>query len=521
MFARFEYQRLGGGETAYCRYARTIAKTSLVVAASFTLSWMFLAYPMVVGNLGVSAEENKKNLAAADFVLAFLQIVLSSAHAPVFAVNAEVVNRCVGRIQTLIKDGGSEEDIKVLQDEIARALKNGIFLGLLSSLCWSFPIAYAKNILLSLHQNPELAAKAANALKWSVPSVSFVVLRLLMEQILIPLGQEKLMTQMALACFLMGALPTAYLVGKEEGLSGVTAGFVLGDALTAIVFTLAVKYHPPLAKFGLLRWKHFCSWHKDDAQQLGALTKTGALYTVMTTIQLSSGFVESMLTGVMGNTALAALTLSTQIGSLAAPFIFSCGTVTQRETAQANGAQHYHEVQENARAGLAVTQALILPICIAACAYPRMLTAFMGSPIDEETLSLVDTVAIWMGVRALAVSAANNACQILIGIGDGSVATALLVLSQLSGVALGALLAFYTDVSSNPLTALVAGGTICQSLGALALVVREHQQLKPEALEKRAEAVPTAEPNCFRTAVNSLWSAGSRAVSWLMPQIVA
>jgi Na+-driven multidrug efflux pump len=149
-----------------------------------------------------------------------------------------------------------------------------------------------------------------------------------------------------------------------------------------------------------------------------------------------------------------------------------------------------------------------------------MLTMLMSSPIDEETLSLVDTLAIWMGIRALAISTANNAWQVLVGIGDGKFATALLIVSQLSGVALGALLAFYTDVSSNPLISLVAGGTIFQSLGAVALAVREDQQLQPEALERRAASAPAAETSYFRTAVNALWLRGQRVVSCLMPQVV-
>lgn len=533
MLSGLEYQRINGRETAYRQYAWDITTTGLLIAASFTFSWMFLAFPMIVGNLGGTAEENRDNLASTDYVLVFLQILISVAQAPVFAVNAEIVNDRTGRIDKLKERGVLDPlEIQNLEDEVSRALKNGLLLGGASAGLCSIFMACSQGILLNwFHQNEQISERAGLALDWAVPSVSLVALRLLMEQILIPLQKEKLMTKMALGSFGI-ALMTAILVGIEEGLPGVTAGFMLGDLLTAVLFTSAVKYHKDFKAYGFLQGKQFLSWHPKDTEQICALAKTGSLFMASTFFQLLSGFLESMLTGKMGHTSyLAALALSSQILSLAGPFLYAFGTATQRRVLQETGKagqaidreekiEHYCKAQQYARSGLFATEALVLPICIAACAYPRMLTTFMGSPIDEETLSLVDTVAMWMGVRALAVSAANNAWQVLIGIGDGSVATALLVLSQLSGVTLGAFLAFYTNVSSNPLTALVAGGTMCQSLGALALVMRAHQQMKSEVLAERAEAVPVvAATSCFRTTVNSLWSAGARAVSCFMPQI--
>lgn len=533
MLAQPEYHRLNTRETAYCQYSYEIAKTGLLIAASFTFSWMFLAFPLIVGNLSDNVEDNKDNLAALDFVLAFLQILISVAQAPVFAVNAEVANDRAGKIYKLIEDPSPHvQELERLQNEISRALKNGLLLGASSALLCSLAMGYSKRILVDLFdQDPRIAEKASFALAWSTPSVSLVALRLLMEQILIPLRKEKLMTQMALSCFSI-ALLTAITAGEGEGLPGVAAGFMLGDALTAVVFTLGVKYHKDFKQYGFLRWKQLLSWHPQDTAQFSALAKTGSLYMANTFFQLVSGFMESMLTGKLGKTSyLAALALATQILSLAGPFLYAFGTVTQRNVLQETGKaaqaldqeskiEHYHKAQQYARAGLFATEAFILPICLAACLYPRMLTTLMGSPIDEETLSTVDGVVVWMAARAFAVSAANNAWQVLMGVGDGPVATVLLILSQLSGLGCGALLAFCTNVSSNPLSSLVAGGTILQSLGALTLVAREHRHMQPDALKKRAEMPPAAESNYFRTAVNSLWSAGGRVLSCLMPQVV-
>ena len=62
MLSGLEYQRINGRETAYRQYAWDITTTGLLIAASFTFSWMFLAFPMIVGNLGGTAEENRDNL---------------------------------------------------------------------------------------------------------------------------------------------------------------------------------------------------------------------------------------------------------------------------------------------------------------------------------------------------------------------------------------------------------------------------------------------------------------------------
>src|SRR3990167_4329405 len=105
MLSGLEYQRINGRETAYRQYAWDITTTGLLIAASFTFSWMFLAFPMIVGNLGGTAEENRDNLASTDYVLVFLQILISVAQAPVFAVNAEIVNDRTGRIDKLKERG--------------------------------------------------------------------------------------------------------------------------------------------------------------------------------------------------------------------------------------------------------------------------------------------------------------------------------------------------------------------------------------------------------------------------------
>ncbi len=366
-------------------------KTALLMACSFTFSFMMLAVAAMAGR--VEGEYDATTyLQATSLLTTMIQLLATIFQAPMFAMSI-FASKARGVLISLQEvDARSEEtQIKEQQQKIRNIYQAGfVWAVIVATIPMSILLSAGSIFKNIFSQSEEVSLLAEQYTVLYAFAMHPLLLRMAAEQIIFAFKRADFAMVAGLISFLGGGLLSLWLTfwGPNLGLQGVAIGFTIEAYVTCALFSLFLARYKDFEDisffnvFGMIRNK------KAIWRQAKELSKMG--FPMM--LQLGSGFASdaflSVVAGWIGNNEQAAQNFVAQLSFFTIILIIASNNTTGHRVSEALGRKDAVNASRLARFGLLMTAILIAAICVFVSIFPQTLEKVVTDSANEDIVTI-------------------------------------------------------------------------------------------------------------------------------------
>lgn len=480
------------------------------IALTFAINGLAVAVGAMSGQLSGNREQN---LAAGNLIMSMLMTLLAIGISPMIAVNIFSTGR-VGQIDEREKNksvlitpeakAAADAEINKLKKEISGVWQAGIFV---TAPFLPIPVAamYFSEWTLRyvFGQDPQIAALAQNFLRpYAIIPVIYGLIRMPGDQLLFALRRPNIAMGFALSCFGIGVGIACLLAyGKSNvsamGFSGIAYGFIIETALTSLLLAAYLNFSKSTKDYRFFQNLFVNPFTLANKARIKELLRSAIPLEINMASQLAAPLALNSLAGRYSIRALAVQSYSAWLIFFLIIFQLSLGYAVAQETNRSRGIakaqteaqgltdnRAYRNTAKTAWGGIAGATLFMLPLCVLAMAYPRLIIDMVSSLNAGDS---DDTASIMTAQNAIQITAAgilldtigNTTLQISRALGDNNIPAGISIGSLWLGVLMSYVLANHTSLG---ILGFPTGYTIGNALGIAPLGYRLAQRTKLNAL---------------------------------------